>query len=68
MVKNYAKAGFPVVPQTREEEVQRLPEREQGSAEQQEEKAPAAEVSRLKGAMAEPPGAEPDVEIEATIL
>ncbi|XP_064019631.1 1-phosphatidylinositol 4,5-bisphosphate phosphodiesterase beta-2 isoform X2 [Pogoniulus pusillus] len=68
MVKNYAKAGFPGVPQTQEEEVQRLPEREQGSAEQQKEKAPAAEVSRLKGAMAEPPGAEPDVEIEATIL
>ncbi|XP_068004223.1 1-phosphatidylinositol 4,5-bisphosphate phosphodiesterase beta-2 [Melanerpes formicivorus] len=68
MVKSYAKAGFPGVPQTQQEAVQSLPEGEQGSAEQQEEKPPAAEVSRLRAAMAEPPGAEPDGEIEATIL
>ncbi|XP_054246559.1 1-phosphatidylinositol 4,5-bisphosphate phosphodiesterase beta-2 [Indicator indicator] len=68
MVKNYTRAGFLGVPQTQQEATQSLPEGEQGSAEQQEEKPPAAEVSRLRAAMAEPPGAEPDGKIEATIL
>ncbi|NXC69488.1 PLCB2 phosphodiesterase, partial [Anhinga anhinga] len=64
MVKNYAKAGFPGEPETQKEALQSVPEGEEGSAEQPEEKIPVAEVSRLTIAMAEPPGAETDVEIE----
>ncbi|XP_009583276.1 PREDICTED: 1-phosphatidylinositol 4,5-bisphosphate phosphodiesterase beta-2 [Fulmarus glacialis] len=68
MVKNYAKAGFPGKPETQKEAVPRIPEGEQGSTEQLEEKIPAAEVSRLTIAMREPPGAGTDVEIEESIL
>ncbi|NWX76399.1 PLCB2 phosphodiesterase, partial [Alca torda] len=68
MVKNYAKAGFPGEPETQKEAVQSVPEGEQGSAEQLEEKTPVAEVPRLTTALPEPPGAETDVEIEESIL
>ncbi|XP_054054714.1 1-phosphatidylinositol 4,5-bisphosphate phosphodiesterase beta-2 isoform X1 [Rissa tridactyla] len=68
LVKNYAKAGFPGEPETQKEAVQSVPEREQGSAEQLEEKTPVAEVSRLETALPEPPGAETDVEVEESIL
>ncbi|NXW33387.1 PLCB2 phosphodiesterase, partial [Phaetusa simplex] len=68
MVKNYAKAGFPGEPETQKEAVQSVPEGEQGSAEQLEEKTPVAEVSRLTTALPEPPGAETAVEIEESIL
>ncbi|XP_075281397.1 1-phosphatidylinositol 4,5-bisphosphate phosphodiesterase beta-2 isoform X3 [Opisthocomus hoazin] len=68
MVKNYAKAGFPGGPQTQKEAVQSVPEREQGSAEQLEEKIPVAEVSRLLIAVPERPGAATDVEIEESIF
>ncbi|NXI56454.1 PLCB2 phosphodiesterase, partial [Chloroceryle aenea] len=68
MVRNYAKAGFPGVPETQKEAAQGVPEGEQGSVEQWEGKTPVAEVSRLRIAMAEPPGAELEVEIEASIL
>ncbi|NWI32966.1 PLCB2 phosphodiesterase, partial [Sula dactylatra] len=67
MVKNYTKTGFPGEPETQKEAVQSIPEGEQGSAEQRKEKIPVAEVSRLCIAMAEPPGAETDVEIEESI-
>ncbi|NXT52299.1 PLCB2 phosphodiesterase, partial [Pluvianellus socialis] len=68
MVKNYAKAGFPGEPETQKEEVQSVPEGEQGSTEQLEEKIPVAEVSRLMIAVPEPPGAKTGVEIEESIL
>jgi len=68
MVKNYAKAGFPGGPQTQKEAVQSVPEREQGSAEQLEEKIPVAEVSRLLIAVPERPGAATDVKIEESIF
>ncbi|XP_075019709.1 1-phosphatidylinositol 4,5-bisphosphate phosphodiesterase beta-2 isoform X1 [Calonectris borealis] len=68
MVKNYAKAGFPGEPETQKEAAPRVPEGEQGSTEQLEEKIPVAEVSRLTVAMPEPPGAGTDVEIEESIL
>ncbi|XP_075357879.1 1-phosphatidylinositol 4,5-bisphosphate phosphodiesterase beta-2 isoform X2 [Mycteria americana] len=68
MVKNYAKAGFPGEPETQKEAVQSVPEGEQGSMEQLEEKIPVAEVSRLTLAMAEPPGAQTDVNIEESIF
>ncbi|NXJ38391.1 PLCB2 phosphodiesterase, partial [Ciconia maguari] len=67
MVKNYAKAGFPGEPETQKEAVQSIPEGEQASTEQLEEKIPVAEVSRLTLAMAEPPGAQTDVKIEESI-
>ncbi|KAM7108683.1 1-phosphatidylinositol 4,5-bisphosphate phosphodiesterase beta-2 isoform 1-T1 [Ciconia maguari] len=68
MVKNYAKAGFPGEPETQKEAVQSIPEGEQASTEQLEEKIPVAEVSRLTLAMAEPPGAQTDVKIEESIF
>ncbi|NXT31050.1 PLCB2 phosphodiesterase, partial [Pelecanoides urinatrix] len=68
MVKNYAKAGFPGAPETQKEAVPRVPEGEQGSTEQQEEKIPVPEVSRLTIAVPEPPGAGTDVEIEESKL
>ncbi|XP_064309167.1 1-phosphatidylinositol 4,5-bisphosphate phosphodiesterase beta-2 [Phalacrocorax carbo] len=68
MVKNYAKAGFPGEPETQKEAVQSVPEEEQGSAEPPEEKIPVAEVSRLTIAVAEPPGAETDAEIEESVF
>ncbi|NXN46304.1 PLCB2 phosphodiesterase, partial [Rhinoptilus africanus] len=68
MVKNYAKAGFPGEPETQKEAAQSIPEGEQGSADQLEEKTPVAEVSRLTTALPEPPGAETAVEIEESIL
>ncbi|XP_072721244.1 1-phosphatidylinositol 4,5-bisphosphate phosphodiesterase beta-2 isoform X2 [Ciconia boyciana] len=68
MVKNYAKAGFPGEPETQKEAVQSIPEGEQASMEQLEEKIPVAEVSRLTLAMAEPPGAQTDVKIEESIF
>ncbi|NXX03858.1 PLCB2 phosphodiesterase, partial [Larus smithsonianus] len=68
LVKNYAKAGFPGEPETQKEAVQSVPEGEQGSAEQLEEKTPVAEASRLETALPEPPGAETDVEVEESIL
>ncbi|NXJ77507.1 PLCB2 phosphodiesterase, partial [Trogon melanurus] len=64
MVKSYIRAGFPDTPETQEEAAQSVPEGEQGSAEQLEEKMPVAEVSRLTIAVPVPPGAETDVEIE----
>ncbi|NXC18594.1 PLCB2 phosphodiesterase, partial [Corythaeola cristata] len=64
MVKNYAKAGFPGEPGMQKDTVQSVAEGEQGPTEQLEEKIPVAEVSRLTITMAEPPGAETDVEIE----
>ncbi|NXO49091.1 PLCB2 phosphodiesterase, partial [Aramus guarauna] len=67
MVKNYTKAGFPGEPETRKEALQSIPEGEQGSTAQLEEKMPVAEVSRLTIAMPEPPGADTDVEIEESI-
>ncbi|XP_009970832.3 1-phosphatidylinositol 4,5-bisphosphate phosphodiesterase beta-2 [Tyto alba] len=68
VVKNYAKAGFPGEPETQKEAAQSVPEGEQGLAEQLEEKIPVAEVSRLTVAMPAHPGAETDVEIEASIF
>ncbi|NXX56864.1 PLCB2 phosphodiesterase, partial [Scopus umbretta] len=68
MVKNYVKAGFPGETETQKEAVQSIPEGEQGSAEQVEEKIPVADVSRLTIATAEPPGAETDAEIEESIF
>ncbi|NXT03039.1 PLCB2 phosphodiesterase, partial [Jacana jacana] len=74
MVKNYAKAGFPGVPETQKEADQSIPEGEQGSREHLEEKIPveekmaAAEVSRATVAVPEPLGAESDVETEESIL
>lgn len=68
VVKNYAKAGFPGEPETQKEAVQSVPEGQQSSTEQLEEKIPVAEVSRLTVATPEPPGAEADVEIEESIL
>uniref|UniRef100_A0A663M0F3 1-phosphatidylinositol 4,5-bisphosphate phosphodiesterase n=1 Tax=Athene cunicularia TaxID=194338 RepID=A0A663M0F3_ATHCN len=61
MVKNYTKAGFPGEPETQKEAVQGLPEGEGGSNEQQEEKIPVAEVSRLTVALPLPPGAETSI-------
>ncbi|NXW63035.1 PLCB2 phosphodiesterase, partial [Eurystomus gularis] len=58
MVKNYAKAGFPGVPEAQKEAVQSVPGGEQSSTKQREEKTPVAEMSRLRIAPAEPPGAE----------
>nr|XP_009929820.1 PREDICTED: 1-phosphatidylinositol 4,5-bisphosphate phosphodiesterase beta-2 [Opisthocomus hoazin] len=68
VVKNYAKAGFPGGPETQKEAVQSVPEREQGPAEQLEEKIPVAEVSRLLIAVPERPGAATDVKIEESIF
>ncbi|NXE84277.1 PLCB2 phosphodiesterase, partial [Cochlearius cochlearius] len=68
MVKNYVKAGFPGEPETQKEAVRSVPEGEQGSTEQLEEKIPVAEVSRLTIAMAEPRGAETDVESEESVF
>ncbi|KAM6393214.1 1-phosphatidylinositol 4,5-bisphosphate phosphodiesterase beta-2 isoform 1-T1 [Pluvialis apricaria] len=68
VVKNYAKAGFPGEPETHKEAGQNVPEGEQSSTEQLEEKIPVAEVSRLTVATPEPPGAEADVEVEESIL
>ncbi|XP_030339433.1 1-phosphatidylinositol 4,5-bisphosphate phosphodiesterase beta-2 isoform X1 [Strigops habroptila] len=68
MVKNYAKAGFPGEPETPKEPVQSVPEGEQGSTQQQEEKVPVGEVSRLTIASPEPPGAETEVEIEESVF
>ncbi|NXG76797.1 PLCB2 phosphodiesterase, partial [Baryphthengus martii] len=68
MVRNYAKAGFPGVPETQKEAARSIPEGEQGSTEQQGEKTPVAEVSRLRISTAETLGAEPEVEIEASVL
>nr|XP_010302152.1 PREDICTED: 1-phosphatidylinositol 4,5-bisphosphate phosphodiesterase beta-2 [Balearica regulorum gibbericeps] len=68
MVKNYTKAGFSGEPATQKEAVQSVPEGEQGSTAQLEEKMPVAEVSRLTIAVPEPPGADTDVEIEESIF
>ncbi|NXI36856.1 PLCB2 phosphodiesterase, partial [Galbula dea] len=68
IVKNCAKARFPGEPEPWKEAVQSVPEDKQSSAEQGEEKTPVAEMSRLTVDVPEPPGAEPDVEIEASIL
>ncbi|XP_009281974.1 PREDICTED: 1-phosphatidylinositol 4,5-bisphosphate phosphodiesterase beta-2 isoform X2 [Aptenodytes forsteri] len=68
LVKNYTKAGFPGQPEAQKEAVQSVPEGEQGSTAQLEEKIPVAEVSRLTIAVPEPPGAETDVEIEESIF
>lgn len=68
MVKNYTKAGFSGEPETQKEAVQSVPEGEQGSTAQLEEKMPVAEVSRLTIAVPEPPGADTDVEIEESIF
>uniref|UniRef100_A0A8C0EJ72 1-phosphatidylinositol 4,5-bisphosphate phosphodiesterase n=1 Tax=Bubo bubo TaxID=30461 RepID=A0A8C0EJ72_BUBBB len=68
MVKNYAKAGFPGEPETQKEAVQSLPEGEGGSTEQQEEKIPVAEVSRVTVALPMPPGAETSTKTEESIL
>ncbi|XP_010295708.1 PREDICTED: 1-phosphatidylinositol 4,5-bisphosphate phosphodiesterase beta-2 [Phaethon lepturus] len=68
VVKNYTRAGFSGEPDTQKEAVQSIPEGEQGSTEQLEEKVPVAEVSRLTIVMAEPPGAETDVEIEESVF
>ncbi|NWS74604.1 PLCB2 phosphodiesterase, partial [Crotophaga sulcirostris] len=64
MVKNYTRAGFPGEPETQQEAVQSVPEREQGPADQLEEKNLVAEVSGLTVTTPGPPGAEIDVEIE----
>ncbi|NXD83605.1 PLCB2 phosphodiesterase, partial [Halcyon senegalensis] len=63
MVRSYAKAGFHGVPETQKEAAQSVPEGEQGSVEQGAEKTPVTEVSRLRIATAEP-----EVEIEASVL
>ncbi|XP_009488983.1 1-phosphatidylinositol 4,5-bisphosphate phosphodiesterase beta-2 [Pelecanus crispus] len=68
MVKNYMKAGFLGEPETQKEAVRSIPEGEQGSTGQLEEKIPVAEVSRLTIATAAPPGAETEVEIEESIF
>ncbi|NXU27064.1 PLCB2 phosphodiesterase, partial [Thalassarche chlororhynchos] len=68
MVKNYTKAGFPGEPETQKEAVPSIPQGEQGSTEQLEEKIPVAEVSRLTIAMPEHPGAATDIEIEESVL
>uniref|UniRef100_A0A8C8AFF8 1-phosphatidylinositol 4,5-bisphosphate phosphodiesterase n=1 Tax=Otus sunia TaxID=257818 RepID=A0A8C8AFF8_9STRI len=68
MVKNYTKAGFSGEPETQKEAVQGLPEEEGGSTEQQEEKMPVAEVSRVTVALPMPPGAETSIKIEESIL
>ncbi|NXI71144.1 PLCB2 phosphodiesterase, partial [Anseranas semipalmata] len=67
MVKNYAKVVFPGEPEICKEAVLSIPEDEQGSTEQLEEKIPVADVSRLTIAMAEPRGTETDVNIEESI-
>ncbi|NWR60706.1 PLCB2 phosphodiesterase, partial [Bucorvus abyssinicus] len=64
MVKNYTKAGFPREPETLKEAAPSVPERGQCPTAPWEAKTPGAEVSRLAAAVAELPGAEPDVEIE----
>lgn len=68
MVKNYVKAGFPGEPEPSKEPVQSVPEGEQGSTQQQEEKVLVGEVSRLTIASPEPPGAETEVEIEESVF
>ncbi|NXC41294.1 PLCB2 phosphodiesterase, partial [Penelope pileata] len=68
MVKNYVKEFFPGGPELQKEAVQSVPVEEKCSTKQLEEKMPAAEVSRLTAPIAEPPGAETDVDIEESIL
>ncbi|NXP05483.1 PLCB2 phosphodiesterase, partial [Thinocorus orbignyianus] len=63
MVKNYAKAGYPGVPEPEKEA-----EGEPSSREHLEEKLPGAEAPRPTAAMPEPPGAESDPETEESIL
>ncbi|NWS44323.1 PLCB2 phosphodiesterase, partial [Probosciger aterrimus] len=67
MVKSYVKAGFPGEPETPKEPGHSVPEGEQGSTQQREEKAPVGEVSRLTIASPEPPRAETQVEIEESV-
>ncbi|NXA55941.1 PLCB2 phosphodiesterase, partial [Nothocercus julius] len=64
MVKNCAKTAFPGEPPMQKEAALGTTEEERGSAEQQAENSPGAEVSGLAIAMAEPSGAEAAVEIE----
>ncbi|XP_065492180.1 1-phosphatidylinositol 4,5-bisphosphate phosphodiesterase beta-2 isoform X3 [Caloenas nicobarica] len=68
MVKNYVGAGWAGEPETHGEAVQSIPEGEQGSAQQLEEKMPVAEASMLTIAQPEPPAAETAVEIEESKL
>ncbi|KAM9557358.1 1-phosphatidylinositol 4,5-bisphosphate phosphodiesterase beta-2 isoform 1-T1 [Guaruba guarouba] len=68
MVKNYVKAGFPGEQETPKEPVQGVPEGEQGSTPQWEEKAPVGEVSRLTTASPEPARAGTEVEIEESVF
>ncbi|NXD14503.1 PLCB2 phosphodiesterase, partial [Nothocercus nigrocapillus] len=64
MVKNCAKTAFPGEPPMQKEAALSTTEEERGSAEQQAENIPGAEVSGLAIATAEPSGAEAAVEIE----
>lgn len=68
MVKSYVKAGFPAEPEMPKDPVQSVPEGEQGSTQQREEKAPVGEVSRLTTASPGPPQAETEVEIEESVF
>ncbi|KAM6308749.1 1-phosphatidylinositol 4,5-bisphosphate phosphodiesterase beta-2 [Aegotheles albertisi] len=68
MVKFYTKAGCPGEPETEQEAVQSVPQGEQGSTAQLEEKMPVAEVSRVTTALPEHPGAGTDGEVEESIL
>ncbi|NXJ67995.1 PLCB2 phosphodiesterase, partial [Rostratula benghalensis] len=68
MVKNYARAGFPGVPETQKEADQSIPEGEQGSREHLEEKVAVAEVPGPAAALPEPPGADSDAETEESVF
>ncbi|KAM6115211.1 1-phosphatidylinositol 4,5-bisphosphate phosphodiesterase beta-2 isoform 2-T2 [Pterocles gutturalis] len=67
-VKNFATAGFAGEPGTPKAAGQSVPEGEQVRTGHVEEKTPVAEVSRLTPALAEPPGAQTDTEVETSIL
>ncbi|XP_030306902.1 1-phosphatidylinositol 4,5-bisphosphate phosphodiesterase beta-2 isoform X1 [Calypte anna] len=68
LVKSCTQTGCPGEPASRKEAVQNIPEGEQGSAGQLEEKMPVAEVAKLAVATPECSGAEPGAEIEESIL
>ncbi|XP_010084687.1 PREDICTED: 1-phosphatidylinositol 4,5-bisphosphate phosphodiesterase beta-2 isoform X2 [Pterocles gutturalis] len=67
-VKNFATAGFAGELGTPKAAGQSVPEGEQVRTGHVEEKTPVAEVSRLTPALAEPPGAQTDTEVETSIL